>query len=81
MPEGTSEIAARAVRAGEQAIEFDGSPAAQRDGKSVTLDRGALREVYHLTKNTLEQTFVFDRVETRGELLVRLDVETDLAWR
>lgn len=50
-----------------------------RSDHAVTLDRGAAREVYHLTKHTVEQTFVFDDLPANGELVLDIDVATDLA--
>lgn len=49
-----------------------------RTGREVTLERGALREIYHAKRETLEQTFVFDRLPSRGELILDLDVTTEL---
>ncbi|MDF1837363.1 MAG: hypothetical protein P1V35_05810, partial [Planctomycetota bacterium] len=49
-----------------------------RDGQSVNLDRGSLVEVYHLTKSTVEQTFVFEELTTRGELVLDITVKTEL---
>jgi hypothetical protein len=50
----------------------------QRNGEVVRLDRGSLEEVYHLTKDTVEQTFVFDELPYRGELVLDLTVTTEL---
>ena len=49
-----------------------------RVGESVTLDRGSMSEVYHLTRDTVEQTFVFDELPIRGELVLDIDVQTEL---
>lgn len=54
-----------------------------RSGSTVTLDRGALREVYHVDAETVEQTFVLDDlphgVAAGRELVLKLDVKTELA--
>ncbi|MEM1453094.1 MAG: hypothetical protein AAF726_21970 [Planctomycetota bacterium] len=66
------------VRAGMESIPFDAAPTVSRDGKTVTLDRGTLRETYHLSEAGVEQTFVFDEVPAEGDLVVRMAIETDL---
>ncbi|MEL6713991.1 MAG: hypothetical protein AAFP86_09465, partial [Planctomycetota bacterium] len=68
-------------------VTLDGAPLElggrerSRAGRAVTLDRGTAREVYHLSEESVEQTFVFDALPGRGELVLELDVETDLAPR
>ena len=49
-----------------------------RLGETVTLDRGSMSEVYHLAKDTVEQTFVFTELPVRGELVLDVDVQTEL---
>ncbi|MEM9380571.1 MAG: hypothetical protein AAGB93_11530 [Planctomycetota bacterium] len=49
-----------------------------RDGRVVQLDRGSAREVYLLDERSVEQTFVFDDLPSRGEITIILSVETDL---
>ena len=49
-----------------------------RHGQTVSLERGALQEVYHLGKDTVEQTFVFDRLGSRGEIVLDVALETEL---
>ena len=66
------------------AVQLDGKPLAledrvrTRDGRQVTLERGALREVYHLTRDTVEQTFVFETLPRRGALELEIAIDTDL---
>ncbi len=67
---------ARVSLGGEQVPLADRSRT--RDGQSVELDRAALREVYHLAKESVEQTFVFDELPARQELVLEIDVKTDL---
>ncbi|MEM6673583.1 MAG: hypothetical protein AAF726_12125 [Planctomycetota bacterium] len=55
--------------------------ARDRQKRAVTLDRGTLREVYHLDERHVEQTFVFDDLAARGEIVLDLDVETELTAR
>jgi len=53
-----------------------------RDGDDVVIDRGAIREVWHMGLDSAEQTFVIaSRPATRGALEFRLDLETELAVR
>jgi len=52
-----------------------------RDEATVRLERGAVREEYHLGRRDVEQTFVFEALPARGALELRMDVETELAPR
>ena len=62
---------------GEQlSLAVPGTPELQ--GSSVTMDRAALREVYHLDYETVEQTFVFDALPAAGPMRLSIDVTTDL---
>ena len=64
---------------GGRALELD-SPSAQRDGDRVLIDRGALRAEYVPGLEGLEQLFVLDApAPGTGDLVVTLDVETELA--
>ncbi|MEM9380993.1 MAG: hypothetical protein AAGB93_13660 [Planctomycetota bacterium] len=54
-------------------------PTVHRDGDRVVLDHGALLEVYDLAATSIEQSFVLPRRQVRGEVQVRIDVESDLA--
>ncbi|MBK8975000.1 MAG: hypothetical protein IPM29_03670 [Planctomycetes bacterium] len=44
----------------------------------VTFDHGSVAVRYHARAEGLEQSFVFDDLPRRGELKIRLDVDTDL---
>ncbi len=65
------------VTVGGKAIELN-ERERSRNGETVTLDRGSAREVYHLAQSSIEQTFVFDRLPGNGELILDVDVETEL---
>ncbi len=52
-----------------------------QSGKEVTLDRKVLREVYKLDMASVEQTFVFDTLPTRGKIELNLNVHTELEGR
>ncbi|MEM9379127.1 MAG: hypothetical protein AAGB93_04185 [Planctomycetota bacterium] len=69
------------IQAGMEEVAFDAAPTASRDGKTVTLDRDSVRETYHLSEAGVEQTFVFDEVPAEGDLVVRMEVETELDAR
>lgn len=63
-------------------VTLDGEPLSVRAavvasaGDSVTLNRGEVREVYHLGLDEIEQTFVFDALPRRGELAIEVAVES-----
>ena len=63
---------------GDTPLALD-TPAVSSSDQLATLDYGALRETYHLSAGSVEQTFVFDRLSTLGELVVELEVSTDLS--
>ncbi|MDF1838000.1 MAG: hypothetical protein P1V35_09035 [Planctomycetota bacterium] len=65
------------VSSAGQTIEL-GQRTRSRTGSTVQLDRGSVQEVYHLTKDTVEQTFVFQSLPNRGELVLDLTVKTEL---
>ncbi|MEM6673446.1 MAG: hypothetical protein AAF726_11425 [Planctomycetota bacterium] len=66
----------RVTVAGEELGLADRSRA--RDGRTVSLDRGSVTEVYHLAERQVEQTFVFDALPVRGEIVLSMDVATEL---
>ena len=49
-----------------------------RSDQTVMLSRGTMTEVYHLAKDSVEQTFVFEDLPVRQELVLELDVDTEL---
>jgi hypothetical protein len=65
------------VRSGGEPVDFRSASVSQR-GATVTLDRGTLREAYHLDADVIEQTFVFDALPTLGDLVV--EVAVDSTW-
>lgn len=58
-----------------------GTPRVSRQGDSITLDHGGVREVFHAGLDQVEQTFVFERALGAGDLVVSIDVFTDLLAR
>ncbi len=73
----TFEFALESVTVGGEPLAFTRAVVA-RDGDSVTLDRGALDETYHLDLDVVEQTFVFDELPVRSEIVV--DVAVSSPW-
>lgn len=69
------------VTSNGEMIEFGGDPTPALDGSHITLDRGALSEVYHAQYESIEQTFIFESLPGRGELRLALDVKTELHGR
>ncbi|MEM6570145.1 MAG: hypothetical protein AAF957_17170 [Planctomycetota bacterium] len=53
-----------------------------REGDRVVLDRGPVRVLYDTALDGVEQSFAFERApEGTGDLVLRMEVETDLAAR
>jgi len=67
------------VAAGGVPIEFDAGVRAARTGDRVAYDRGAIVEVYDTSLESVEQSFVVQRLPNRGELALRIAVESDLS--
>ncbi len=61
-----------------ETLAFDTAVPAVREGAIVEYARGAFRERYVLTPDSVEQTFVFDELPRRGEIVVSLDVTSEL---
>src|SRR5207237_7221042 len=52
--------------------------AAIRDGDRITIERGALREVFDLSPGSVEQSFVLDTLPSSGGLRLAIGLETEL---
>jgi hypothetical protein len=63
------------------AVAFDATRAAVRAGNRVEIDRGAFVEAYDLTPESIEQTFLFRALPSRGDLVLRIPGTTDLEGR
>ena len=70
-----------AVMLGGEALESTQPDYASNRAETVTLDHGQFQEVYHLETDQVEQTFVFESLPATGELLVRMNVATELDQR
>ena len=69
--------ASGATVAGEP-LTCDASARVRRDERLVRMDRGTFVEEYVLDEAHLEQRFVFDALARRGDLVLRVEVETGL---
>lgn len=69
------------VRVGAHEIAFTSAGTVTRDGERIVIDRGAVDEVYDVTLESVEQTFVIESLAVRGALSVEVAVETELARR
>lgn len=67
------------VTVGGDPIAFDAVADVHREGDAFVLDRGSVDVRYDLALDTVEQTFVVETGAASGDLVVTLDVETDLA--
>jgi hypothetical protein len=68
----------RAVRVGGHALPLPASATPARAGTRVTLERGAVREMYDLAADQVEQVFAIDGAQP-GDVEVDVEVITELA--
>jgi len=66
------------VSVGGQPIAFDAVARVEREGEAFVLDRGPVDVRYDLALDTVEQTFVVETGAAAGDLVVTLDVTSDL---
>ncbi|WP_145195023.1 hypothetical protein [Planctomycetes bacterium Poly30] len=70
-----------------RSIRVGGEPLALRNGapfdggSALQIDRGAAIEAYHYDLDKIEQTFTFHELPGSGDLVVRMDVTTELQAR
>ena len=69
------------ARVGERAIPLTERATWSRSGDAVTLERGAVDVRYHLSVDAIEQTFLVDEMAPDGDLVVDLEVESELELR
>ncbi|MCY2959573.1 MAG: hypothetical protein NTY35_05345 [Planctomycetota bacterium] len=69
------------VTSGGSAVPFASSVPARRADDIVTFARGTFEEQYVVAADSLEQRFVFDTLPSRGEIVVSIDVQSELAGR
>ncbi|MEM8709778.1 MAG: hypothetical protein AAGG01_02405 [Planctomycetota bacterium] len=68
-----AQVGATSLAAGSAA-----APLASADDRRVTLQRSGFTEDWNLRSDSIEQTFIFNELPTRGELSVTMRVTTDL---
>ncbi len=73
------DFALRRVLLDARPLRFEVDAGAQRSATTVSFARGALVERYELAARTVEQSFVFADLPRRGELLLELDVASEIA--
>jgi hypothetical protein len=71
-------LSPESVTIGGKSLAFEDSVPATREGLAIAFDRGSFVEKYDITSTAIEQTFVFAAVPARGDLVLRLQVQTDL---
>jgi hypothetical protein len=69
------------ISIGGMPVSFERSVTATRAGDAISFDRRAFIEKYAVAASSIEQTFVFAELPSRGDLVLRLRVETDLDTR
>lgn len=69
----------REITADGVALAFDADISPVRSGSEVVYSRGAVEERYAISAGSVEQVFVIDRAPRAGEIVVRLDVSSELA--
>ena len=59
-------------------IELSAAPTVRRDGDRVIIDHGSILEIYDLAEESVEQSFVLPSRDNAGEVMVRMNVDTEL---
>lgn len=67
--------------AGGEALALDEQPKVSREDARFVLDRGAVAVRYDLALDSAEQSFILERVGISGELILELNVESELKGR
>ena len=63
---------------GGRALDLDEDAQVRRDGDRFVLDRGPVDVVYDIGHDWVEQSFVLDAAGAEGDLVLELDVKSDL---
>ena len=64
--------------AGLRTRDLDADAAVSRDGDRIVLDRGPVDVVYDIDNQWVEQSFVLDAAGAQGDLVLELNVKSDL---
>jgi len=75
------QLARVSVGGADIAFDADASPVLDPGGASISFQRRTFTERYLLTADGIEQTFVFDFLPSRGEIVVTIGVESLFAQR
>ncbi len=59
-------------------LDLDADAAVSRDGDRIVLDRGPVDVVYDIDNQSVEQSFVLDAAGAQGDLVLELNVKSDL---
>ncbi|MDA8592337.1 hypothetical protein N9L90_00260 [Planctomycetota bacterium] len=62
-----------------RALNLDAAAAVSRSGDRLVLDRGPVDVVYDIDNQWIEQSFILDAAGAEGDLVLELDVKSDLA--
>lgn len=71
-------FALRSISLGARQLPFAAAASPRIDGERIVYERGAVREIWHLRRDEVEQTFELQAGAGRGELVVRLEVRSEL---
>jgi hypothetical protein len=71
-------LALSSVTVGTQTVALDAARVS-REGDLVAIDRTGLIEQYVMKPESMEQEFVFERLPTGGDLVLRMDVASELS--
>jgi hypothetical protein len=66
------------VTSAGQPVAFEAVASAHRTGDVVAFERGSFVEEYAIASDSIEQRFVFRSLPSRGEIVVSIDVTSDL---
>jgi len=64
---------------GDEAIALSTPASALREGSNVRIDRGSIDEVWEMSLEAAEQTFVLEERPVGGDLLLRVSIESELS--
>ncbi|MEM8712756.1 MAG: hypothetical protein AAGG01_17530, partial [Planctomycetota bacterium] len=65
---------------GERELPLNSAATVSRTGDRFVLDRGSVEVIYDLALDTVEQSFALDVAGASADLVLEIDVETDLAF-
>jgi hypothetical protein len=66
------------IEVGGQSIAFAHGVSASRADDTIRFDRGGVIETYEMSPGGMEQKFVFDNLPPGGDLVLRLEIESEL---